>query len=130
MPVFPHVSTQMVMKIAIAITVLAVLLTPWLRARRRRPPQWQPPSGPNPRQVTPAPRQPATPTRVTEEPRRTQSVATTPQLSRLESLLRLAILDVGARDRLVADAMRKTGGYREAAVQRVLDDLHRDNERW
>lgn len=68
MPVFPHVDTQMAMKIATAITVLAVLLTSWLRARRRRPTVPQPPSAHNPWQVTPAPRQFAAPTRVAEEP--------------------------------------------------------------
>ena len=131
MPVFPHIATQMAMKIAIAISVLTVLLISWLKARRREPPtNWQPPSAPTPWQVAPTPRQSATHPRVAEEPRRIQLVAATPQLSRLESLLRLAVLDPRARDRLVLDAMRKTGGHRGAAIQKVLHDLHRFNESW
>jgi hypothetical protein len=50
--------------------------------------------------------------------------------SLLERQLRITILDHGARERLVAHAMKKTGCGREAAIRRVLDDLYRDNACW
>jgi hypothetical protein len=50
--------------------------------------------------------------------------------SALEARFRLAILDKGARESLMQDALRKTGGDRVAAIRRVMDDLHGDNERW
>lgn len=123
MPPLPHIDTQMTMKIAITVVTLAVLLASWLRARRRTLTHWQLPSAPNPWHVTPSPRPPA----AAEVPRRAQPTA---ELSRLESLLRRTILDPGARDRLVADAMQRTGGNRESAIRRVLEDLDKDNGHW
>jgi hypothetical protein len=52
------------------------------------------------------------------------------QLSRLEGHLRSAILDSGARERLVQHAMLKTGGDRAKAIRQVLDDLMAENGRW
>ena len=51
------------------------------------------------------------------------------KLAALEAQLRNAILSPGARERLVADAMRRTGNDRVAAIQKVLEDLRRDNMR-
>ena len=53
-----------------------------------------------------------------------------PQLAALERHLRTAILDPGARERLVKDAMRTTGGSRATAVRKVLHDLHDEDKRW
>jgi hypothetical protein len=44
----------------------------------------------------------------------------------LEQHLRAAIPDRAARERLVHDAMRRTGGDRARAIRIVLDDLARD----
>jgi hypothetical protein len=44
--------------------------------------------------------------------------------------LRTAIFDPAARERLIRDAMRTTGGDRVAAIRQVLRDLHADNARW
>jgi hypothetical protein len=54
----------------------------------------------------------------------------TQTVSRLETELRLAILSPSARERLVQDALRIANGNREAALRRVLDDLHAENNRW
>jgi hypothetical protein len=40
------------------------------------------------------------------------------------------ILNPDARERLVQDALPTTHGNREAALRKVLDDLHADNNRW
>jgi hypothetical protein len=48
----------------------------------------------------------------------------------LEGHLRTAILSADARERLIADAMRSTGGSRTAAIRKVLSDLHGDDKRW
>ena len=114
MPSLPHVDTQMAAQLALALGTLAVVVLSWWRARRRTPPPRPSPGAPNPWTVTPPPQQPAT---------------ASPELSRLESLLRRTIPDPGARERLVTDAMQKTGGNREAAIRRVLDDVQRDNGR-
>ena len=53
-----------------------------------------------------------------------------PELAALERHLRTAILDPNARERLVKDAMRKTGGGRAAAIRKVLRDLHDQDKRW
>ncbi len=53
-----------------------------------------------------------------------------PQISALESQLRNAIFSADARERLVKDALRRTGGDRAAAIRKVLDDLHTENNRW
>jgi hypothetical protein len=53
-----------------------------------------------------------------------------PQLSALEGHLRNAVIDAGARERLVGDAMRATGGDRVAAIRKVLRDLHEEDKRW
>jgi hypothetical protein len=53
-----------------------------------------------------------------------------PELSALEAQLRNAIFDAHARERLVKDALRHTGGDRTAAIRRVLSDLHAENNRW
>src|SRR4051812_26402992 len=53
-----------------------------------------------------------------------------PQLSALEGHLRNAILDPNARERLVKDAMRITGGGRAAAIRKVLRDLGDEDKRW
>lgn len=45
----------------------------------------------------------------------------------LEGHLRSAILDPGARERLVDAAMQSSGGDRAAAIREVLYDLERDN---
>jgi hypothetical protein len=50
--------------------------------------------------------------------------------SALESRLRVAILSGDARERLIKDALTTTGGNREAAIRKVLDDLHAENNRW
>jgi hypothetical protein len=50
-----------------------------------------------------------------------------PQLSLLEGHLRHAILDPGARERLVNAEMRRTGGTRAAAIREVLRALEHDN---
>jgi hypothetical protein len=52
-----------------------------------------------------------------------------PQLSVLEGHLRNAILNADARERLVKDAMRVTGGDRAAAISKVLRDLHEEDKR-
>ena len=52
------------------------------------------------------------------------------QLAALEGHLRTAILDAGARERLVRDAMRVVGGNRAAAIRKVLHDLHDEDKRW
>jgi hypothetical protein len=52
------------------------------------------------------------------------------QIARLEGHLRAAIFDPGARERLVRDAMRSTGGDRAAAIGKVLGDLEQENKRW
>ena len=49
---------------------------------------------------------------------------------RLEAKFRSAILDERARGSLLQDALRKTNGNRTAAMRRVLEELHGDNERW
>jgi hypothetical protein len=54
----------------------------------------------------------------------------TDQVARLEGHLRNAIFDPGARERLVKDAMRGTGGNRAAAIRKVLSDLEREDKRW
>jgi hypothetical protein len=48
----------------------------------------------------------------------------------LERHLSTAIFDPGARERLVADALRHTGGNRAAAIRKVLSDLENENRRW
>lgn len=48
----------------------------------------------------------------------------------LERHLSTAIFDRGARERLVADALRHTGGNRAAAIRKVLSDLENENWRW
>ena len=53
-----------------------------------------------------------------------------PELAALEAQLRLAILSASAREGLIADAMKKTGNDRAAAIRKVLEDLPRENERW
>jgi hypothetical protein len=63
-------------------------------------------------------------------PRARPSAAGEPALSKLEGLLRTAILSPEARERLVTDAMRHYGGDRAAAIRRVLNDLHAENNRW
>lgn len=54
----------------------------------------------------------------------------TGQLALLEGDLRNAIFDPGARERLVKDAIRATGGDRAAAIRKVLSDLEREDKRW
>jgi hypothetical protein len=49
-----------------------------------------------------------------------------PELARLERLLRMAIFDAGARERLILDAMRTTGGDQATAIRKVLGDLQID----
>jgi hypothetical protein len=53
-----------------------------------------------------------------------------PQLAALEGHLRNAILDPGARERLVNHAMRTSTGDRATAIRKVLADLHGENNRW
>ena len=53
-----------------------------------------------------------------------------PALSALEAQLGNAIFDAGARERLIKDALRHTGGNRAAAIRKVLSDLHAENNRW
>lgn len=77
---------------------------------------------PGPRRAT----KPASPHRV-PVPRRSGGGE---QLSVLEGHLRNAIFDASARDRLVSDAMRATGGDRTAAIRRVLHDLHNEDKRF
>lgn len=48
----------------------------------------------------------------------------------LEGHLRTAVFDAGARERLIADAMRSTGGDRAAAIRKVLRDLETEDRRW
>jgi hypothetical protein len=64
------------------------------------------------------------------EPDAYRPVRSGPQLSVLEGHLRNAVLDAPARERLVADAMRATGGNRAAAIGKVLRDLHDEDKRW
>ena len=52
------------------------------------------------------------------------------QLALLEGHLRIAILDPGARERMVAQAMRSVGSDRAAAIRKVLADLEAENKRW
>jgi hypothetical protein len=52
------------------------------------------------------------------------------QLAALEGHLRNAILDPGARERLVNHAMRTSTGDRATAIRKVLADLHGENNRW
>ena len=52
-----------------------------------------------------------------------------PQVSMLEGHLRSAIIDAGARERLVANAMPTTGGDRAAAIRKVLRDLADEDKR-
>ena len=52
------------------------------------------------------------------------------QLALLEGRLRTAILDTGARERMVTQAMRSTGGDRAAAIRKVLADLEAEDKRW
>ena len=49
---------------------------------------------------------------------------------KLEAEFRSAILSPEARESLLQDALRKTNGDRVAAMRRVLEELHGDNERW
>ena len=51
-------------------------------------------------------------------------------VSRLEAELRLAIFSPDARERLVQHALQITKGDRAAALRKVLDDLHAENNRW
>ena len=51
-------------------------------------------------------------------------------LSALEAQLGNAIFDANARERLIRDALRHTGGDRAAAIRKVLNDLHAENNRW
>lgn len=50
--------------------------------------------------------------------------------ARLEAAFRSAILSSHARESLLQDALRKTNGDRTAAIRKVLDDLHMENNRW
>jgi hypothetical protein len=52
------------------------------------------------------------------------------QLDMLERHLRTAIFDPGARERLVADALRRAGGNRAVAIRQVLSDLESEDRRW
>jgi hypothetical protein len=52
------------------------------------------------------------------------------QAALLEGHLRTAILDPGARERMVAQAMRSTGGDRVAAIRKVLADIEAEDKRW
>ena len=52
------------------------------------------------------------------------------QLAVLEGHLRNAALDAIARERLVKDATRATGGDRAAAIRKVLRALHEEDSRW
>ena len=54
----------------------------------------------------------------------------TGRLASLEGHLRTAILDPNARERLVADTLRRTCGDRAAAVRKVLSDLAAEDKRW
>jgi hypothetical protein len=51
------------------------------------------------------------------------------QLALLEGHLRTAIFDPGARERMVAQAMRSAGGDRAAAIRKVLADLEGEDKR-
>src|SRR4051812_7545806 len=53
-----------------------------------------------------------------------------PGVAMLEAHLRNAILDPGARNRLINEATKGTRGDRAAAIQKVLNDLHAENNRW
>jgi hypothetical protein len=48
----------------------------------------------------------------------------------LEAKLRVAILSAHSREALLNEAMRLTSGNREAAIRKILRDLHADNTRW
>ena len=52
------------------------------------------------------------------------------QIEALERHLATAILDPGARDRLITDAMRVTDGDRAEAIRKVLRDLEEEDKRW
>src|SRR5215472_5870897 len=65
-----------------------------------------------------------------QSPSRLRKRRPVPQLAALEGHLRNAILDPGARERLVNDAVRTTAGDRAAAIGKVLADLHDDDKRW
>jgi hypothetical protein len=51
------------------------------------------------------------------------------RLALLEGHLCIAILDANARERLVGDTLRATGGDRVAAIQKVLHDLQEEDKR-
>lgn len=51
-------------------------------------------------------------------------------LAMLEGHLRQAVLSADARERLIGDALRRTGGDRAAATRKVLNDLNTENNRW
>ena len=53
-----------------------------------------------------------------------------PRIAALEGHLRNAVLDANARERLVKDAMRATGGDRAAAIRKVLRELYDEDKRW
>jgi hypothetical protein len=53
-----------------------------------------------------------------------------PEEAQLEAQLRNAIFRAESREALIKDAMRSTSGNRAAAIRKVLNDLHADNNRW
>jgi hypothetical protein len=111
-----------------AVALMGMMLMLRMRDSRSPAHAGSPASGQPPQAATPArPRATAPVTRSVPLVRRP---ATSALASALEGHLRNAILNADARERLVKDAMRHTGGDRAAAVRKVLEDLHSENKRW
>lgn len=91
--------------------------------RRRFGVRKMPGKGPSPPLGSALPKQPGT----GQVPHVVRPVG---QLAALERHLNTAILDPGARERLVSDALRHTGRDRAAAIRKVLTDLETEDRRW
>jgi len=63
-------------------------------------------------------------------PATSRRAPTDSQTAALERHLRTAILSSDSRERLVEDAMRRTGSDRAAAIRKVPQDLHNEDKRW
>lgn len=115
--------------IAIGLATTAVILIGLLLLRRRAtigiPMRVASPIPASQQAAPPRPRAQIPATRSVPTVKRAASASN----SALERHLRTAILSPDARERLLRDAMRKTGGDRNAAIRKVLDDLHAEDRR-
>jgi hypothetical protein len=107
----------------IGLAALALALVGWAFLKRRSQARLLPPRSnfaKSSRRVSPSGSVPTV--------SRPSSVS--PEEARLEAQLRNAIFRAESREGLIQDAMRSTSGNRAAAIRKVLNDLHADNNRW